>query len=54
MRFLHPDRDRALELRLSLDDVFLVPSCFDGLSRLDVDRAPAGLPGGARPSCPPT
>jgi hypothetical protein len=36
MRFLHPERDESLEL--SLDDVFLVPSYFDGSSRLDARR----------------
>lgn len=47
MRFLHPDRDQHLEL--SLDDVFLVPAYFDGVSRLDVDLTPADFPGGSHP-----
>ncbi|HZZ83204.1 MAG TPA: GuaB1 family IMP dehydrogenase-related protein [Anaeromyxobacteraceae bacterium] len=47
MRFLHPEREEALEL--SLDDVFLVPGYFDGSSRLDVDLRPADFAGGAHP-----
>jgi IMP dehydrogenase len=47
MRFLHPDREEALEL--SLDDVFLVPRFFDGSSRLDVDLRPVDFPGGSHP-----
>jgi IMP dehydrogenase len=47
MRFLHPEREEALEL--SLDDVFLVPGYFDGSSRLDVDLRPVDFPGGAHP-----
>ena len=47
MRFLHPEHDEALEL--SLDDVFLVPSYFDGTSRLDVDLRPADFAGGSHP-----
>ncbi|HYG67799.1 MAG TPA: GuaB1 family IMP dehydrogenase-related protein [Anaeromyxobacteraceae bacterium] len=47
MRFLHPEHDEQLEL--SLDDVFLIPSFFDGTSRLDVDLRPADFPGGAHP-----
>jgi GMP reductase len=47
MRFLHPEHDEQLEL--SLEDVFLVPSYFDGNSRLDVDLRPTDFPGGAHP-----
>ncbi|HVI92920.1 MAG TPA: CBS domain-containing protein, partial [Anaeromyxobacter sp.] len=47
MRFLHPERDEALEL--SLDDVFLVPGYFDGRSRLDVELRPVDFPGGSHP-----
>jgi len=47
MRFLHPEHDEALEL--SLDDVFLVPSYFDGTSRLDADLAPVDFAGGSHP-----
>jgi IMP dehydrogenase len=47
MRFLHPERDETLEL--SLDDVFLVPSYFDGRSRLDVELRPADFAGGSHP-----
>jgi IMP dehydrogenase len=47
MRFLHPEHDEHLEL--SLDDVFLIPSYFDGTSRLDVDLRPADFAGGAHP-----
>lgn len=47
MRFLHPERDEQLEL--SLEDVFLVPSYFDGTSRLEVDLAPADFRGGSHP-----
>lgn len=47
MRFLHPERDRLLEL--SIDDVFLVPGFFEGGSRLEVDLAPADFPGGSHP-----
>jgi IMP dehydrogenase len=47
MRFLHPEHDEQLEL--SLDDVFLIPSYFDGSSRLDVDLRPADFAGGAHP-----
>jgi IMP dehydrogenase len=47
MRFLHPERDEQLEL--SLDDVFLVPGCFQGASRLDVDLTPADFPCGSQP-----
>jgi IMP dehydrogenase len=47
MRFLHPHRDVHLEL--SLDDCFLVPSYFDGTTRLATDLTPADLPGGSQP-----
>ncbi|ABC82904.1 GuaB1 family IMP dehydrogenase-related protein [Anaeromyxobacter dehalogenans] len=47
MRFLHPEHDEALEL--SLEDVFLVPSYFDGGSRLEVDLRPVDFPGGSHP-----
>jgi len=47
MRFLHPERDEALEL--SLDDVFLVLGYFDGRSRLDVELRPVDFPGGSHP-----
>ncbi|MEQ9501695.1 MAG: GuaB1 family IMP dehydrogenase-related protein [Deltaproteobacteria bacterium] len=47
MRFLHPEHDEQLEL--SLDDVFIVPQMFEGVSRLDVDLTPADFPGGSHP-----
>jgi IMP dehydrogenase len=47
MRFLHPERDEQLEL--SLEDVFLVPSYFDGTSRSEVDLTPADFRGGSHP-----
>jgi IMP dehydrogenase len=47
MRFMHPERDELLEL--SLEDVFLLPSYFDGASRLDVDLTPADFRGGSHP-----
>lgn len=47
MRFLHPERDDALEL--SLDDVFLVPSYWDGVSRTEVDLTPTDFAGGSHP-----
>jgi IMP dehydrogenase len=47
MRFLHPEREEALEL--SLDDVFLVPGHFEGASRLEVDLRPIDFPGGSHP-----
>jgi IMP dehydrogenase len=47
MRFLHPERDRLLEL--SVDDVFIVPGYFDGGSRLDVNLTPADGIGGSHP-----
>ncbi|MBX2811598.1 MAG: GuaB1 family IMP dehydrogenase-related protein [Myxococcales bacterium] len=47
MRFLHPERDQGLEL--SLEDVFLVPQYFDGISRLEVDLCPVDYPGSSNP-----
>lgn len=47
MRFLHPEHDEQLEL--SLDDVFIVPQYFDGVSRLDVDLTPRDFAGGSHP-----
>jgi len=47
MRFLHPERDAALEL--ALEDVFLNPGYFDGESRRDADLTPADFKGGAHP-----
>ncbi len=47
MQFLHPERDEHLEL--SLDDVFVVPSFYDGVSRLDVDLTPDDIPGSSHP-----
>jgi IMP dehydrogenase len=47
MRFLHPERDELLEL--ALEDVFLVPSRWDGASRLDTDLTPGDFRGGSHP-----
>jgi IMP dehydrogenase len=47
MRFLHPERDASLEL--SLQDVFIVPSYFEGTSRREVDLTPPDFTGGAHP-----
>jgi IMP dehydrogenase len=47
LRFLHPERDEALEL--ANDDVFLTPSYFAGASRLDTDLTPPDFPGGSHP-----
>jgi IMP dehydrogenase len=47
MRFLHPERDQTLEL--ALDDVFLTPRYYDGVSRRDVDLTPSDFPGGSHP-----
>ncbi|MRG91997.1 GuaB1 family IMP dehydrogenase-related protein [Polyangium spumosum] len=47
MRFLHPERDESLEL--ALEDVFLTPGFFEGVSRLDVDLRPVDFPGGSHP-----
>ena len=47
MRFLHPEHDERLEL--SLDDVFLTPSYFEGGSRLDVSLVPEDFVGGSHP-----
>jgi IMP dehydrogenase len=47
MRFAHPERDEQLEL--ALEDVFLLPDYFDGVSRLDVSLAPDDFRGGSQP-----
>ena len=47
MRFLHPEHDAELEL--ALEDVFLTPGYYDGVSRLDVDLRPADFKGGSHP-----
>lgn len=47
MRFLHPEHDAKLEL--SLDDVFIVPGRFDGISRQSVDLTPVDIPASAHP-----
>lgn len=47
MQFLHPERDETLEL--SLEDVFIVPQYFDGVSRLDVSLRPTDIPGSSNP-----
>ncbi|MCB9595505.1 MAG: GuaB1 family IMP dehydrogenase-related protein [Sandaracinaceae bacterium] len=47
MRFLHPEHDAHLEL--ALEDVFLVPRKFEGLSRLESDLTPVDFPGGSHP-----
>lgn len=47
MRFLHPDHDEQLEL--ALDDVFIVPSYYDGDSRHSVDLTPTDFLGGSNP-----
>jgi IMP dehydrogenase len=47
MRFLHPERDELLEL--ALEDVFLVPSRFEGGSRLDTKLEPVDFAGGSHP-----
>jgi IMP dehydrogenase len=47
MRFLHPERDEGLEL--ALEDVFLTPGYFAGISRLDTDLRPTDFPGGSHP-----
>lgn len=47
MRFLHPEQDEHREL--SLEDVFLCPSFFDGTSRSDVDLTPDDFLGGSHP-----
>jgi IMP dehydrogenase len=46
MRFQH-NRDEALEL--GLDDVFIVPSFFEGKSRVEVDLTPDDFAGGSNP-----
>jgi IMP dehydrogenase len=47
MRFLHPDQDEHREL--SLEDVFICPSYFDGKSRLEVDLRPDDFALGSHP-----
>ena len=47
MRFLHPDHDAHLEL--ALQDVFLLPRRFDGVSRLETDLSPRDFAGGSHP-----
>ncbi|MCH9688970.1 MAG: IMP dehydrogenase, partial [Deltaproteobacteria bacterium] len=47
MQFLHPERDEQLEL--SLDDCFIVPSYFDGVSRHEVDLRPDDFTGASHP-----
>ncbi len=47
MRYLHPEHDSHLEL--SLEDVFIVPQFYNGVSRLDVDLTPPDFVGGAHP-----
>ncbi len=47
MKFLHPDNDSHLEL--SLDDVFILPSYFEGVSRRAVDLSPIDFVGGCHP-----
>lgn len=47
MKFLHSDHDNSLEL--SLDDVFIVPSYFEGVSRSSVDLSAVDFVGGCHP-----
>ena len=47
MKFLHPERDALLEL--SLDDVFIVPGYFDGVSRLEIDLTPPDFGASSHP-----
>ncbi|MEO1231517.1 MAG: IMP dehydrogenase, partial [Myxococcota bacterium] len=47
MQFLHPEHDARLEL--TLEDVFLLPQYFDGVSRLEVDLVPADFAGSSNP-----
>lgn len=47
MRFAHPERDEQLEL--ALEDVFILPDYFDGVSRLDVSLTPDDFRGGSQP-----
>lgn len=47
MKFLHPERDEALEL--ATEDVFLSPDYWDGASRLDTDLTPPDFAGGSHP-----
>lgn len=46
MRFLHA---RDEELELALEDVFIVPDYYDGVSRLEVNLAPDDVPGSSQP-----
>ncbi len=47
MRYLHLKRDEQVEL--SLEDVFILPNYFDGVSRLNVDLTPPDFVGGSHP-----
>lgn len=47
MQFLHPSHDEQLEL--ALEDVFLVPRYFEGVSRTEVDLTPSDFVGGSHP-----
>ncbi|MCB9678705.1 MAG: GuaB1 family IMP dehydrogenase-related protein [Alphaproteobacteria bacterium] len=47
MRFLHPTRDAELEL--ALEDVFILPGCWEGGSRLETDLRPPDFAGGSHP-----
>ncbi len=47
MRFLNPDRDAHLEL--ALQDVFIVPGCWEGGSRMETDLTPSDFAGGSHP-----
>ena len=47
MRFLHPEKDEQLEL--ALEDVFIVPSYYDGDSRQSVQLTPTDFAGGSHP-----
>lgn len=47
MRFLHPEHDTQLEL--SLEDVFIVPGRFEGVSRQEVDLIPRDFVGSKHP-----
>jgi IMP dehydrogenase len=47
MKFMHPSRESQLEL--SLNDVFILPQYFDGVSRTEVDLTPLDFSGGSNP-----
>ncbi|GAB6040530.1 GuaB1 family IMP dehydrogenase-related protein [Endothiovibrio diazotrophicus] len=47
MKFLHSPRSEGLEL--SLSDVFLVPSYFEGTTRTEADLRPVDFPGSTQP-----